>query len=64
MKIMYLWIVRVEEGEVAQVKGKENMFNKIIEEKFPNLKAISQEARETYRIPNRSEQKKIVPQAT
>ncbi|KAL6091389.1 hypothetical protein STEG23_027127, partial [Scotinomys teguina] len=29
--------LRIEEGEEYQLKGTENTFNKIIEEKFPNL---------------------------
>ena len=33
-------IIGIEEGEETQVKGTENIFNKIIEENFPNLKLI------------------------
>ena len=31
-------IIGIEEGEETQLKGAENIFNKIIEENFPNLK--------------------------
>ena len=30
--------IRIEENEDSQLKGPENVFNKIIEENFPNLK--------------------------
>jgi hypothetical protein len=33
-----LWIIGVEENENFQLKGPENIFNKIIKENFPNLK--------------------------
>ena len=33
-----LRIIGVEEGEELQFKGPENIFNKIIEENFPNLR--------------------------
>ena len=35
-----LRIIGIEEGEELQIKGPENIFNKIIEENFPNLKMI------------------------
>ena len=38
MKRLNLGIIGVEEGEELQLKGTENIFNKIIEENFPNLK--------------------------
>ncbi|KAL6067280.1 hypothetical protein STEG23_006118 [Scotinomys teguina] len=38
MKRPNLRIIRIEEGEEYQFKGTENIFNKIIEENFPNLK--------------------------
>jgi hypothetical protein len=31
-------VINIEEGEETQIPGPENVFNKIIEEKFPNLK--------------------------
>ena len=49
------------EGEL-QIKGPENIFNKIIEENFPNLKNdIPIKVQEAYRTPNRLDQKKKSP---
>ena len=54
-----LRIIGVEEGEELQIKGPENIFNKIIEENFPNLKNdIPMKVQEAYRTPNRLDQKK------
>ena len=54
-----LRIIGVEEGEELQIKGTENIFNKIIEENFPNLQNdIPMKVQETYRTPNRLDQKK------
>jgi hypothetical protein len=33
-----LRIIGIKEGDDSQLKGLENIFNKIIEENFPNLK--------------------------
>ena len=33
-----LWIIGVDENEDFQLKGPAHIFNKIIEENFPNLK--------------------------
>ena len=53
-----LRIIGVEEGEELQIKGPENIFNKIIEENFPNLKNdIHMKVQEAYRTPNRLDQK-------
>ncbi|KAL6079788.1 hypothetical protein STEG23_023429 [Scotinomys teguina] len=38
MKGPNIRIIGIEEGEEYQLKGTENIFNKIIEENFPNLK--------------------------
>jgi hypothetical protein len=38
MKRTNLRIIRIEENEDSQLKGPENVFNKIIEENFSNLK--------------------------
>jgi hypothetical protein len=35
-----LWIIEVDENEDFQLKGSANIFNKIIEEKFFNLKIL------------------------
>ena len=51
MKIPNLRIIGIK-GEELQLKGTENIFNKIIEENFPNLrKDISRKVQEAYRIP-------------
>ena len=56
-----LTIIGVEEGEL-QIKGPENIFNKIIEKNFPNLKNdIPMKVQEAYRTPNRLDQKKKIP---
>ena len=45
-----------------QIKGPENIFNKIIEENFPILKNdIPMKVQEAYRTPNRLDQKKTSP---
>ena len=55
-----LWIIGVEfENEDFQLKGPENIFNKIIEENFPNLKKeMPMNIQEAYRTPNRLDQKR------
>ena len=54
-----LRIIGIKEGEELQIKGPENIFNKIIEENFPNLKNdIPMKVQEAYRTPNRLDQKK------
>ena len=54
-----LRIIGIEEGEEIQLKGTENIFNKIIEENIPNLKKdMPMKIQEGYRIPNRLNQKK------
>ena len=62
MKRPNLRIIGVEEEEDLQLKSPENIFNKIIEENFPNLKKnIPMKVHETYRTPNRLDQKKPSP---
>ena len=52
-----LRIIRVE-GEELHFKGTENIFNKIIEENFLNLKNdIPMKVEEAYRTPNRLDKK-------
>jgi hypothetical protein len=54
-----LRIIRVDENEDFQLKGAENIFNKIIEENFPNLKNdVPMTIQEAYRTPNRLDQKR------
>ena len=53
MKRSNLKIIGIEEGEESQLKGPENIFNKIIEENFPNLKEeMVINVQEAYRTPN------------
>jgi hypothetical protein len=54
-----LWIIEVDENEDFQLKGPANIFNKIIEENFPNLKKeMPMNIQEAYRTPNRLYQKR------
>jgi hypothetical protein len=49
-----LRIIGVDENEDFQLKGPANIFNKIIEENFPNLKKeMLMNIQEAYRTPNR-----------
>ena len=59
VKRQNLRIIGIEEGEEAQLKGAENIFNKIIEENFPYLKKdMPMKVQEAYRTPNRLDQRK------
>ena len=54
-----LWIIGVDENGDVQLKWPANIFNKIIEEKFPNLKKeMPMNIQEAYRTPNRLDQKR------
>ena len=54
-----LRIIGVDENEDFQLKSPANIFNKIIEEHFPNLKKeMTMNIQEAYRTPNRLDQKK------
>jgi hypothetical protein len=54
-----LRIIGVDENEDFQLKGPENIFNKIIEENFPNLKKeMPTNIQESYRTPNRLDRKR------
>jgi hypothetical protein len=54
-----LRIIGVDENEDFQLKGPANIFNKIIEENFPNLKERNaMNIQEVYRTPNRLDQKR------
>ena len=58
MKRSNLRIICIEEGKDIQQKGLENVLNKIIEEKFPNLKkVVSIKIKEVKRTPNILDQK-------
>jgi hypothetical protein len=59
MKRPNLRIIGREENEESHVQDPENIFSKITEENFPNLKKeISTNIQETYRTPIKLEQKK------
>jgi hypothetical protein len=52
-------IIGVDENEDFQLKGSANIFNKIIEENFPNLKKeMPMNIQEAYRTPNTLDQKR------
>jgi hypothetical protein len=54
-----LRIIGIEESEESQLKGPVNIFNKNIEENFPNLKKeMPMSIQEVYRTPNRLDQKR------
>jgi hypothetical protein len=51
--------IGIEVREDSQIKGPVSMFNKIIEENFPNLKKeMPINIQETYRTPNKLDQKR------
>lgn len=59
MKRQNLRIIGISEKEESRLQGPENIFKKIIEENFPNLKKeISINIQEAYRTPNRLDQKR------
>jgi hypothetical protein len=59
MRRPILRIVGIEENEDFQIKGPVNIFNKIMEENFPNLKRqMTMNIQEDYRAPNRLDQKR------
>jgi uncharacterized coiled-coil protein SlyX len=52
-------IISIEESEDSQLKGPVSIFNKIMEENFPNLKKETHmNIQEAYRIPNRWDQER------
>jgi hypothetical protein len=54
-----LRIKGIHENEDFQLQGQVNIFNKIVEENFHNLKKeMSMNIQEAYRIPNRLDQKR------
>ena len=59
MRRLTLRIIGIDEKEDFQLKGPVNIFNKIIEENFPNLKKeMPMNIQEAYRTPNRMDQKR------
>jgi hypothetical protein len=58
MTIPNLQIIGIDENEDLQLKGPGNIFNKIIDEKFSNLKKeMPMNIQEAYRSPCRLDQK-------
>jgi hypothetical protein len=54
-----LRIIGIDENEDFQIKGPVNIFNKIIEENFPNLKKeMTMNTQEAYRTTKRLNQKR------
>jgi hypothetical protein len=54
-----IWIIGVDRNEDSQCKGPGNIFNKIIEQNFPNpKKEMLLNIQDTYRTPNRLNQKR------
>jgi hypothetical protein len=59
MRRQNLRIIGVGKNDDFQLKGPANIFNKIIEENFPNHeKEMPMNIQENYRIPNRLDQKR------
>jgi hypothetical protein len=59
MRTPNLKIISMEESKDFQLKGPVNIFNKIIEENFPNLKKeVPMNIQQAYRTPNRLDQKR------
>jgi ribosomal protein L39E len=58
-----LRIMDIEEGEEVQAERMDNIFNKIITEKFPNLeKSIPIQMQGASRTPNKPDQNRTIPQ--
>jgi hypothetical protein len=59
MKRPNLRITRIEENKDSQLRGPENVFNKIIEENVPNLKkCMAIKVQEAYRTANKWDQQR------
>jgi hypothetical protein len=57
-----LWIIGVDKNEGFQLKEPANIFNKLIEENFPNQKNVMpMNTQEANRTPNRLDRKNIPP---
>jgi hypothetical protein len=57
--------VGIKESEVSQIKVPVNVFNRIIEENFPNLRnKMLMKIQEAYRSPNRLDEKRNFSQQT
>ena len=54
-----LWVIGIKKSNNSYLKEPVNIFNKIIEENFPNLKKeMPMNIQEAYRTPNRLDQKR------
>ena len=61
MKSPNLRYTEIEKNEYSHIKGHETVFNKIIEENFPNLKKeMAINVQEAYRTPNKWDQKTLL----
>ena len=61
MRRTNLRIIGIDDSEDLQLKGPANIFNKIMEENFPNLKReMPMNIQEAYRTPNRRDQKRNI----
>ena len=64
MKRPNLRIIGIEENKYSQLKEPVDIFNKIIEENFPNLeKEMPMNIQEAFRTPNRLDQTETPPNA-
>ena len=54
-----LQIIDIDENGEFQIKSPVNIFNKIIQENFPNQKEMPMNIQGTYRTPNKQDQKSI-----
>ena len=62
LKRANLGIIGIEEGIEAETKGINNLFREVILEKFPNIdKEVDTQVQETYRTPNRQDQRRGSP---
>ena len=63
MKRPKLRIIGIKEGEEVQLKSTKTIFNKIIEQTFPNLKKkdMPMKIQEAYTTPNRLDKKVLSP---
>jgi hypothetical protein len=61
MKRPNIRVIGIEESKGSQPKGPENIFNRIIERNFPNLKKyMAINVLKVYRTPNRLDQKRKI----
>ena len=62
LKRANLKIIGIEEGIEAETKGINNLFREVILENYPNIeKEVDTQVQETYRTPNRQDQRRGSP---